>query len=1035
MNDANGEPRDVMGECPSRAVLSDLALGKLPMGDIDSLGQHVEACSTCQGIMETLDGLEDSVVADIKGQTGPLPPNPQLQDQIRQAEEISRIVWGEPKPVVPEQPPPARLGQYAVLEKIGQGGMGAVYKAVHTRLKRLVAMKMLPASRLADPQAVARFQREMEAVGQLDHPHLVRAHDAGEAEGQHFLVMEYLDGIDLARLVRRTGPLSVADACEAVRQAALGLQHAHEHGLVHRDIKPSNLMLTTDGQIKILDLGLARLIGDHAQTEEMTATGQIVGTGDFIAPEQGQDTRQADARSDIYALGCTLYFLLAGKAPFSGPQHDTFVKKVMAHANEPIPPIQIVRRDIPDAVAAIVDRMTAKDPEQRFQTAAEVAKALVPFVEGNDLKNAAAGRAEDGNAEQPVQGRRRNGIGYLLGMILLVALGFAGYQYAGAVLLVLRGEGVLVVVGDKVDVPLAAQAADGSMVQLDLDGGHTVRLKAGEYDIRITGGGSGAKIEPERVTIHRGRQTVVELYRGPLLATTASSRTGARPQKAGQGDWFVIFRSLDPTIWNSDINLDESPYAVALARVPENIKYLKMQIDGQNPVIIEMNKARLDKLTFADKVGWNGTGSVLWNAGHLGIFDMNPSWRNYAGAIKIKADIRPASGWGFGEIDSGPNPPIQGFCWARQAIQPTVFEIAVKSGDLSENEQAWLLRPSQASGIANFSQEQVPGELRHGVAATAKPLVIGLLASKASGMVGLPHSFVASYPNCLVFDGKGQRLASAGNEAFGQVWDVASGKLLYTLRGHSLQVRGIAFSPDGTTLATVGFDQTIKFWDAATGSLRRSLAAHTDRIQCVAYSPNGSLLVTAGNDCKIIVRNTANDQVLRTLDEHKEPVRSIAFASSGSTLVSGSEDGTLKTWDCKTWECRHTFRGHVGHVLAVAYSPDGSRLASGGQDMAVRFWDAASGNLLNTLEGHTKNVFMVAFSPDGSLVASVSGDKTIKLWDTKVPRLLRSVDEHTDEVETVAFSPDGTMLVSGGRDNTIKCWNLAGLVVASTRPQ
>jgi len=229
------------------------------MEAIDALGPHIEACSTCQGILETLDGLEDSVIADIKCQTGALPPDPQLQQQIQEAQQISRVVWGEPKPDVSAEPLPARLGQYEIVEQIGRGGMGTVYNAVHTRLKRPVAIKVLSAGRLQDPQAIARFQREMEAVGRLDHPNLVRAHDAGEVDGQHFLVMEFLDGTDLTKLVRQGGPLPVADACEVVRQAALGIQYAHEHGLVHRDVKPSNIMLTTAGQVKVLDLGLARI--------------------------------------------------------------------------------------------------------------------------------------------------------------------------------------------------------------------------------------------------------------------------------------------------------------------------------------------------------------------------------------------------------------------------------------------------------------------------------------------------------------------------------------------------------------------------------------------------------------------------------------------------------------------------------------------------------------------------------------------------------------------------------------------------------
>ena len=373
-------------QCFDRSELAEFALGKLPASELERVAAEVETCPTCQALLETLDSLEDSMIADLKGHTGPLPLDPQLQAQIQAAEEISRVVWGESRPGVPDEPLPARLGQYEILEQIGRGGMGTVYKAMHTRLKRPVAIKVLPAGRLRDPQAIARFQREMEAVGRLDHPHLVRAHDAGEAEGQHFLVMEFLDGIDLARLVRQRGPLPVADACEAARQAALGLQHAHDHGLVHRDVKPSNLMLTMEGQIKILDLGLARLTDEGVTAIEMTSTGQVVGTADFIAPEQGQDTRQADARSDIYSLGCTLYFLLAGRAPFSDPQYDTFVKKVMAHANESVPSIQAIRSDIPQGMADVLEQMLAKEPRKRYQTAGEVAKALEPFATDSNLK-------------------------------------------------------------------------------------------------------------------------------------------------------------------------------------------------------------------------------------------------------------------------------------------------------------------------------------------------------------------------------------------------------------------------------------------------------------------------------------------------------------------------------------------------------------------------------------------------------------------------------------------------------------------------
>jgi len=406
------------------------------MATIDALGQHIEACSTCQDILETLDGLEDSVVANIKGQAGPLPPDPQLQEQIREAEQISRVAWGEPQADASEESLPVRVGQYQVLGRIGRGGMGTVCRARHPHLKRDVAIKVLPKSRLHDPEAIVRFQREMEAVGRLDHPNLVRAHDAGEVEGQHFLVMEYLDGTNLRKLVREHGPLPVADACAVIRQAALGLQYAHEHGLIHRDIKPSNLMLISDGTVKVLDLGLARFADEATPAGDATSTGQVVGTGDFISPEQGQDTRNADARSDIYSLGCTLYYLLAGKAPFSDARHNTFVQKVMAHAQEPIPPIQTVRNDVPDSLAMILEQMLAKDPAKRVQTAGAVAAAMDGLSRGTDSRSSLVRQAGIlGIAHPAIAVQRSRSSGWPLMVLLTIVLAVAiGAWYVGTLL-------------------------------------------------------------------------------------------------------------------------------------------------------------------------------------------------------------------------------------------------------------------------------------------------------------------------------------------------------------------------------------------------------------------------------------------------------------------------------------------------------------------------------------------------------------------------------------------------------------------------
>ncbi len=301
--------------------------------------------------------------------------------------DATRPASATPEEAPPRSPAPAAapsrlLGRFELLELLGRGGMGEVYRAVHTHLKKQVAVKILPADRMSDPQAVARFRREIRLASELSHPNLVRFENAGEADGVHYLVMEYTPGVDLEQLVRRLGPLFVADACQLVGQAAVGLEHAHRRGLVHRDIKPSNLMLSTSGAVKILDFGVARL---KDATEELTASNRTLGTVEYLAPEQAQDSGAVDGRADIYSLGCTLFKLLTGRTPFEGEGDRSPQQIVLAHVNQPPPSVLERRSDVPAELAAVIDRMLAKNPADRYSTPAAAAAALAPFAAGCDV--------------------------------------------------------------------------------------------------------------------------------------------------------------------------------------------------------------------------------------------------------------------------------------------------------------------------------------------------------------------------------------------------------------------------------------------------------------------------------------------------------------------------------------------------------------------------------------------------------------------------------------------------------------------------
>ncbi|GHT23819.1 hypothetical protein FACS189419_08270 [Planctomycetales bacterium] len=290
--------------------------------------------------------------------------------------------------IIKKYTPLRHIGDYEIIKEIGHGGMGVVYKAKHLFLNQTVAVKVLPENLLHDEQAVNRFRREMQLIGSLNHPNVVRALNAGEFGTSHYLAMEYVDGITLERLILGIESpvlpkISSGAACEAIRQAALGLQNAHELQLVHRDIKPANLMVDQGGTVKILDLGLGKFQSDPVSdqtTEALTCVGMTLGTVDYISPEQCENAAKVDIRSDLYSLGCTLYFLLTGIPVYSGSRYDSLRKKLMAHIVGEVPNIRSVIPEIPERLEQVLHTVLAKDPKDRYQTPIEFAEALQPFA-------------------------------------------------------------------------------------------------------------------------------------------------------------------------------------------------------------------------------------------------------------------------------------------------------------------------------------------------------------------------------------------------------------------------------------------------------------------------------------------------------------------------------------------------------------------------------------------------------------------------------------------------------------------------------
>ena len=370
--------------CPGPSQLEALALGRLAESESDELLQHIHQCPECLERMDGMQAVDDTFIGQLREST--------VEHSYSQDPELKHAMVRALGVLADDRPDEARsaelpetIDDYAIVRRIGRGGMGNVYLATHTRLNRLVALKVVAGHRLSDPQLHGRFQAEMRATGAMSHPNIVTAHDAREVDGVAVLVTEFIDGLDVGELVRRDGPLSVANACSIAQQVASALEYIRSQGLVHRDIKPSNVMVSRGGEVKLLDLGLARFQAEDGHLAETTSTGQALGTADYISPEQIRSARDVDIRADLYSLGCMLFKMLTGQAPFGDDQFPTAFAKMTAHVSTPPPSLRAVAPHVPSSVAELVERLLSKAPEARPQSPGEVAGALAKHAKSPEL--------------------------------------------------------------------------------------------------------------------------------------------------------------------------------------------------------------------------------------------------------------------------------------------------------------------------------------------------------------------------------------------------------------------------------------------------------------------------------------------------------------------------------------------------------------------------------------------------------------------------------------------------------------------------
>ncbi len=471
---------------PPAHELTAFGLGILTDDECQAISEHVAECPACQRAVAAAPG-----------------------DTFTELLAEAKTVLDAP---LPGDDWPAELAahpRYTPLRLLGVGGMGTVWLAEHAVMGRRVAVKVIRPEFLARPGAANRFRREVAAAARLHHPNIVTAFDAEQAGETHFLAMEYVDGVGLDDLLKTQGALPVAEACRYAVDAAAGLDHAHRAGLVHRDVKPGNLMRAADGTVKVLDFGLAMLVADDRADASLTGANMVVGTPDYIAPEQAEHPHAADGRADIYALGCTLYHLLTGAVPFPG---SSVLKKLDAHRREQPRPLSRFRADIPRGLSEIVMNMMAKDPAARFASAAAVADALRPFADGTFAR----------------QHRPRRFAASVAGFLLFAVVA------AGAVVYRIQTDtGELVISTQNDDVEVIVKKGGKVVTIIDTKTQKQIELKSGEYDLELRNA-DGLKLDITKANLTRGANVLATIERIPATSPKVmEGSSGGPPVQTG----------------------------------------------------------------------------------------------------------------------------------------------------------------------------------------------------------------------------------------------------------------------------------------------------------------------------------------------------------------------------------------------------------------------------------------------------------------------------------------------------------------------
>jgi WD40 repeat protein/tetratricopeptide (TPR) repeat protein len=857
--------------------------------------------------------------------------------------------------------------------------MGVVYQARQVSLNRLVALKMILAGGHAGAEHRARFRSEAEAVARLQHPHIVQIYEVGEQDGRPYFSLELMDGGNLDRRLNGT-PQPARQAAQLVETLARATQAAHDRGIVHRDLKPGNVLLTADGTPKITDFGLAKhLQSDAAQT----ASGAIMGTPSYMAPEQARGkSREAEPRTDVYALGAILYELLTGRPPFKAA--TTFDTLMQVISEEPVPPSRL-QPTLPRDLETICLKCLEKEPARRYATAETLAEDLRRFRNGEPILARPTSVWERGMK----WARRRPAVAGLLTALILVVTG----ALVGIATLWLRAEeqrdAATQARGDAEEQRDAAQQAQQAA--------ETAKEK---LDDRLA-----------RLSVSQGLQHLEE---GDLLGSLPAFTEALKRQRPGSEREQVNRQRLAAI-------LRQCPRIVQLWPHEQAVHCAAFSLDGHRVVTgCADGTARVWDLATG-----RPTSPPLMHTGLVQDVAFSPD-----GRLVVTASLdQTACLWDVTTEASAAHPIAtlkHGGAVRRARFSPDGRRVVTASDD--RKARLWDVAGQQATVFlghdaevwhAAFSPDGrrvVTANLDH----TAR------VWDAATGeQIGsdLEHRNDVWY---AAFSPDGRRLVTASLDQTARVWQEQGNtwRRVASLE-HAGGVIYATFSPDGHRVLTAGLDQKARIWDADTGAPLTRPLEHGHYLNLAVFSPDGRRVLTASQDATARVWDATSGQPLTPPLKHGGNVRQAAFSPDGCLVLTSGDDRIARVWDLPACEPDVPLIRHGGGVNQVSFSKGGLRIVTASDDSTARVWDAATGQPISPPLRHDGRVFTAVFGPEpeGRRVITASADGTARVWDADTGRPITPPLKHGAPVYRAAFSPDGRLVATAGSNRGARLWD------------